>query len=95
MYIVFLRFAHNKAAAPQWMEGHNAWLQRGFGDGVFVLAGSLKPGLGGCVLAHHTTLPDLQTRIDSDPFVIEGVVSAEIIEMAASRADERLAFLLN
>lgn len=95
MFIVFLRFAHNKTSAPQWMEGHNAWLQRGFDEGVFLLAGSLKPGLGGCVLAHHTTLPALQSRVDNDPFVVEGVVSAEIIEWALSRTDAQLAFLLN
>jgi hypothetical protein len=29
-----------------------------------------------------------------DPFVAEGVVSAEILEIAPGRADERLKFLL-
>ena len=43
MFIVLLKFSSNKANAAQWMEGHKAWLQRGFDDGVFMLAGSLKP----------------------------------------------------
>ena len=47
MYIVFLRFADNKARAGEFMDGHNAWLRQGFADGVFLLAGSLQPGLGG------------------------------------------------
>jgi len=39
-------------------------------------------------------LDDLQSRVDGDPFVVEGVVSAKILELTPSRADERLQFLL-
>lgn len=94
MFIVQLRFSENKAQAGQFMEGHKAWLQRGFEDGVFLLAGSLQPNLGGGIVAHNTSLEALQNRVDEDPFVAEGVVSAEIVEMTPARADERLSFLL-
>ncbi len=94
MFIVLLKFAANKARASQLMEGHKAWIERGFDDGVFLLTGSLQPGLGGAVLAHNTSLPDLQRRVDNDPFVMEGVVDAEILDIATSRADGRLAFVL-
>ena len=94
MFIVLLKFSSNKANAAQWMEGHKAWLQRGFDDGVFMLAGSLKPNQGGTVLAHRTTMNELQARVETDPFVVENVVSAEIMEIAPARADERLGFLL-
>lgn len=94
MYIVVLKFSGNKAAAGQFMEGHKAWLQRGFEDGVFLLAGSLQPGLGGAVVAHESTLPDLERRVQADPFVAEDVVRAEILEIAPARAAEQLQFLL-
>lgn len=94
MFIVQLRFAGNKSQAGQFMEGHKAWLQRGFDDGVFLLAGSLQPNLGGGIVAHNTSLEALQSRVNDDPFVAEGVVNAEIIEMTPARADERLSFLL-
>lgn len=29
------------------MDGHKAWLKRGFDDGVFLLASSREPSLGG------------------------------------------------
>lgn len=93
MFIVLLKFSDNKSRAEQFMEGHKEWLRRGFDDGVFLLAGSLKPNLGGGVLAHNTSLPELQSRVDADPFVAENVVKAEILELAPSRADERLRFL--
>lgn len=94
MFIVLLKFAGNKGKAGQFVDGHKAWLKRGFDDGVFLLAGSLQPNLGGGVVAHLTTLPELQDRVRADPFVAENVVSAEIIEIAPSRADDRLSFLL-
>jgi len=95
MFVVVLRFSDNKTKAGQFMDGHNRWLKRGFDDGVFLLAGSLQPGRGGGIVAHNTSLPDLQTRVSSDPFVVENVVTAEVLEITPSKADARLQFLLN
>ena len=94
MFIILLRFSANKGQAGQHMAGHNAWLKRGFDDGVFLLAGSIQPQAGGGIVAHGTTLAELQQRVNDDPFVAEDVVSAEIIGITPARADERLAFLL-
>jgi uncharacterized protein YciI len=95
MFIVLLKFSGNKGQAGQYMEGHNEWIRRGFDDGVFLLVGSLQPSLGGGIVAHNTTLPDLQSRVNNDPFVAENVVSAEILEITPAKADERLKFLLD
>ena len=95
MFIVLLKFSSNKGQATQFMEGHKEWIKRGFDDGVFLLVGSLQPNLGGGIVAHHTSLSDLQSRVDADPFVVENVVSAEILEITPSKADERLNFLLD
>ena len=95
MFIVFLKFSGNKGQAGQFMEGHNEWIKRGFDDNVFLLVGSLQPNLGGGILAHKTSLPDLQSRVNDDPFVVEDVVSAEIIEITPSKTDERLQFLID
>jgi uncharacterized protein YciI len=94
MFVVLLRFSDNKGRAGQFMDGHKEWIRRGFADGVFLVAGSLQPNLGGGIVAHNTSLPDLRSRVNDDPFVAEGVVSAEIIELTPSRTDERLAFLV-
>jgi len=94
MFIVFLRFAANKAKAGELMADHNAWIERGLADGVFLLVGTLQPGLGGALLAHDTTEDELRARVDADPFVAESVVAPEIMAIAPNRADERLSFLL-
>ncbi len=93
MFIVLLKFSENKSHASTFMDGHNQWLKRGFDDGVFLLAGSLKPNLGGGILAHNVALPDLQSRVNGDPFVAENVVKAEILEITPSKTDDRLKFL--
>ncbi|MCA0317925.1 MAG: hypothetical protein LCH88_07630 [Proteobacteria bacterium] len=92
MFIATLKFA-DRSRASQFMEGHNNWLRRGFDDGVFLLAGSLQPGLGGVILANNLSKAEFETRVQEDPFVVEGVVTAEILDVAPARADERLAFL--
>lgn len=95
MFIVLLSFSDNKDKASQFMEGHNEWIKSGFDDGVFVLVGSLQPNLGGGIVAHNTSLPDLQRRVNADPFVVENVVSADILEIRPSKIDERLNFMLD
>jgi len=93
MFIVLLKFSGNRSQAGEFMDSHNAWIRRGFEEGIFLLSGSLLPKVGGGILAHNTSLSDLQTRVSEDPFVARDVVSAEIIEIMPARTDARLVFL--
>lgn len=93
MFVVLLKFSNNKGQAGQFMESHNAWIKRGFEDGVFLLTGSIQPKLGGGILAHGSSLPELQARVNDDPFVVHDVVKADILEITPGRTDERLDFL--
>ncbi|WP_299621823.1 YciI family protein [Pelagibius sp.] len=95
MFVIVLRFGANKAKAGEFMDGHKAWIKSGLDDGVFLLVGSLQPGLGGAILAQGGSRPDLESRVQADPFVAEGVVDAEILEIAPAQADSRLDFLLS
>lgn len=93
MFIILLRFSDNKPQAGQFMQGHKDWIKRGFEDGVFLISGSLQPNLGGGVMAHNTTLEDLQNRVNDDPFVAHNIVTADIHQITPSLTDERLQFL--
>jgi hypothetical protein len=46
------------------------------------------------IVAHNATRSDLQSRVNADPFVAEGVVNPEILEFTPSQAEARLNFLL-
>lgn len=93
MFVVLLKFSKNKGQAGQFMEGHNAWLKQGFDAGVFLLAGTIQPKLGGGILAHGVTLPELHARLKDDPFVVHDVVDAEVLEITPGRTDARFDFL--
>jgi len=93
MFIILLRFSANKSEAARLMERHNAWLKRGFDDGAFMLAGSLRPEGGGAILAQGMARDELMARLQQDPFVAEDVVRVELHEVAPGQVDERLAFL--
>lgn len=94
MHIVFLRFSDQKHRAGELMPAHKAWIDRGIEDGVFLLVGSLAEKRGGAVLAHAVTRAELEARVLEDPFVVYGVVSAEIIEVTPAKVDARLTFLV-
>ncbi len=94
MFIILLKFSDNKGKASEFMDGHNEWIKRGFDDGVFLLVGSLQPGLGGGIMAHNTSMGDLQARVNEDPFVVHNVVSAEILDIKPAKADQRLQFFM-
>jgi len=95
MFVILLKFSENKSKAGEYMDGHNKWIEQGFDEGVFLLVGSIQPNLGGSVFAHNTSLPELQQRVNNDPFVVENVVNAEILEVDPKKVDERLSFLVN
>lgn len=94
MFIVLLKFSDKKEKAGEFMEDHNKWVKKGFDDDVFILAGSLHPNLGGSIMANNTSSAELQNRVNEDPFVVNNVVNAEILEIIPARTDERLTFLL-
>lgn len=58
------------------------------------MVGRLQPNLGGSIIAHNTTLLELQNRVSENPFVKENVVTAEVFEISPKKADARLDFLV-
>lgn len=95
MHIIFLKFGPNRAQAGQWMDEHLQWIQQGLDDGAFFMAGSLEHAQGGVVLAANTGHAEIQKRVELDPFVIHGVVSAEIFAVAPSRMAHGMASILD
>ncbi|MFT4084324.1 MAG: hypothetical protein QM638_17245 [Nocardioides sp.] len=93
MYVVLLRFSANSSRAAEHMADHQAWIKTGVEDGVFLLVGSIRPGLGGAILATNIATRDLRALVDADPFVVHDVVTAEIIDIDPNLTDPRLAFL--
>lgn len=94
MFVVFLRFSSNKAQAAKYIGGHKEWLEAGFADHVFLMAGSLAGGAGGVILVHHLNMGALKARLANDPFVAYGVVEPEVVEISPKRTVASLSSLL-
>ncbi|HET8870586.1 MAG TPA: YciI family protein [Aquabacterium sp.] len=94
MFVVMLKFSSNRARAGEWMAAHKAWLQKGYDEGKVVASGSLQDAQGGCILVQGDDRLALDQLLSEDPFVVNDVVRAEIVEFALSKADPRLGFLL-
>lgn len=92
MFVTFLKFAENRAAAPEFMAAHNDWIAQGFADGVFLCVGSLQPA-GGAILATGESRADHNARIAGDPFVVQGIVTAETYEIDPKRTVAALDFV--
>ncbi len=94
MFLITLTFSNNKSNAKTYMPAHNAWIQKGMTDGLFLLVGSLVPQQGGAIIAQGSSLEEIEAFVSLDPFVQEGVVEASILHIAPNKADPRLSFLL-
>lgn len=93
MFVTFLKFAENRATAPDYMAAHNDWIAQGFADGVFLCAGSLQPAAGGAILAAGEGRAEHDARIAADPFVAQGIVVAETHEIDPKRTVAALDFI--
>ncbi len=93
MFVTFLKFAENRATAPQFIAAHNDWIAQGFADGAFLCVGSLQPVAGGAILADGESRSEHDARIAADPFVLQGIVTAETYEIDPKRTVAALEFL--
>lgn len=71
------------------MDAHNAWITNGFEDGVFQSVGSLDVG-GGFILAHGEEHKAVLQRVSEDPFMVNGIVQADVYQIDVKRTVPQL-----
>lgn len=74
------------------MEAHVEFLERGFDEGVFIVAGRRELRTGGVILCRGVA-EDIEALAQTDPFVTSGVATAEVVEFKASFAIDAIARL--
>ncbi|AIG02008.1 Uncharacterised protein [Pseudomonas fluorescens] len=94
MFFIILRFTGDEVRAAEFMDGHMAYIKKGFDDGVFLVGGPILPAQGGGIIAHGISRSELEALVSSDPFVIEHVVEPEILEVNPLHMDKRLESIL-
>lgn len=91
--LILLNYQRPLAEVDAAMARHVAWLELGFAEGVFVAAGRRDPRTGGVILCRGAGA-EVEALVATDPFVSEGLATAEVVAFNASFAVPELAGLL-
>jgi uncharacterized protein YciI len=75
------------------LPAHGAWLREEFRQGRFLVAGRRNPRTGGVIVARGER-EAVEALAATDPFVISGVATAEVIAFDATFAAPPIADLL-
>ncbi len=87
--IVLLTYVRALEEVDAQMAAHVAWLEAGFAQGAFIVAGRREPRTGG-VIVMRGTRTDVERIAATDPFVTSGVATAEVVAFNASFAADVL-----
>ena len=67
------------------MAEHQAFLERYYRQGVFILSGPKLPRDGGIILAQTETREDLIAVLEQDPFRVRGLIDYELTRWNLNR----------
>jgi uncharacterized protein YciI len=76
------------------LAAHIEYLDEQFAAGCFIAAGRRVPRTGGVILCRASNREALETILDRDPFILNGVATYEVIEFAPTRTTPELASLM-
>ena len=94
MFVIALTYTASIEVLDGHLADHRAWLDQGIADGWLLLAGPREPRTGGILLARGER-DEIAAKAATDPFVVNGAASFELIEFRAGKAaDINLASLL-
>lgn len=93
VFVIKLTYVKPVDEVDRFLSDHKAWVKKGFDEGVFLLSGGLRPRTGGLLLALGNDRGAIETRVSQDPFIVNSVASACIMEVMPSSLDERLGFV--
>jgi uncharacterized protein YciI len=85
MCLILLTYVRPLDEVDALLPAHAAWLEQGFAQGVFLLAGRRDPRTGGVIVVRGAR-DAVAAVADTDPFVAGGVATAEIVAFSASFA---------
>ncbi|RAI98722.1 uncharacterized protein YciI [Chitinophaga skermanii] len=80
MYLILLQYIRPVAAIDHYMAGHQAFLEKYYQEGTFILSGRRKPRTGGLILCKAKSRREVEQILAEDPFDKLQLVLYEIIE---------------
>lgn len=71
------------------LPAHVAWLERNYAEGRILLSGRRQPRTGGVILFRGAK-DEVEALTATDPFVLAGVATTEVVPFTASMAGSKL-----
>jgi len=91
MFIVLLEYVRPLEELDRHVAAHRAHLAELFAARKLVMSGPQVPRNGGVIIARLETRGEVETMMQADPFIREGVATYRIIEFVARAAVPELA----
>lgn len=85
MFIISLNYLVELEHVDQAIPAHLEWLEQNYADGVFLASGRKTPRTGGVILASGLDRADLESRLATDPFNLQGIAEYSVIEFEPSK----------
>jgi uncharacterized protein YciI len=95
MFVIVLRYVQPLSEVDRLAPAHFEHLDTYYEQGIILVSGRRVPRVGGVIIAHGTTLAEVESMMRADPFVSEGIATYEIIEFSPGKTDPRLADVIS
>ena len=83
MFIVSLHYIVDLPTVDSHMDAHVTWLKAGLADGWLLVAGRKVPRDGGILIARGEKA-DIEAKVATDPFVLNGVAEVTLTQFNPS-----------
>jgi len=90
MFIIELSYKVDLDQIDAQRAAHQAYLDRHYAEGDFVMSGAKVPREGGIILAVGGSRAGVEAIVREDPFVARGLADYRIVEFRASQQAEDL-----
>jgi len=94
MFLVLLHYKRPLHEVDALLAEHNAFLDRHYLDGHFLMSGRREPRTGGVILARAASREEVEALFDEDPFKRNDIADYQVIEFLPTRSAAELASLV-
>jgi uncharacterized protein YciI len=86
VFLILLKYMKPLSEVDRLLGEHNAYLDRNYAAGCFLVSGRREPRRGGVIVARAPSLSDIEATVAEDPFVREGIATRELVQFVPSRS---------
>lgn len=84
-FVLLLTYAVPTSRIDELLGSHREWLDEQIAGGTFLVSGPQVPRTGGAILASSPSRAEIEHLVSTDPLVLEGAATYEVIEFVPAR----------